>query len=187
MADTKSHLLALPPELRNRMWALVLARDLFRPENEYEAPSILQANQQTRSETLPIHYGQTVFDLDSGQLLEFNSEWLGTIGDIAAKQMRHVRLSNPRRCYWNPFTITVVRISLHKGKATLIWEDSAEKVSDHYWDDAWEGARIKNEADEEAAEVKALLDGEVREMLKHSGEGLTGSDWRALMELLSEN
>ncbi|KAK3644497.1 hypothetical protein LTR22_015217 [Elasticomyces elasticus] len=186
MADIKCHLLALPAELRNRIWSLALARDLFRPENEYEPPSILQANQQIRSETLPIHYGQTVFDLDSGQFLEYNSEWLCTIGDLATKQIRHVRLSNPWRCYWNPFTISVVHVSLHKGKATLVWEDSAEKVSDHYWD-AWEGVRVKSEADEEAAAVKALLDGEIREMVKHSGEGLTGGDWRALMALFAED
>ncbi|KAK5742182.1 hypothetical protein LTR17_003423 [Elasticomyces elasticus] len=87
MADNKCHLLALPPELRNCVWSLVLAQESFRPSYEFALPGILQANQQTRNETLPIHYGQKLFILETQDLFNKNNEWLRTIGDLAAKQI----------------------------------------------------------------------------------------------------
>ncbi|KAK4902307.1 hypothetical protein LTR27_001211 [Elasticomyces elasticus] len=189
MADNKCHLLALPPELLNRIWSLVLATDLFRPSSDSGPPSILQTNQQIRGETLPMYYGETTFELETGEsfCFKYNCNWLRSIGDQAAKQIRHVRLCDPVARDNTPFNPWVMQVSLDKVKVEemLVWE-ALERETVDYWD-AGAQALFKGIADRAAAKVMALLANELRDIMEErEGKGLTGDDWRALMELYTQ-
>ena len=88
MADSSSMLLSLPPELRNRIWELVIqpSEVVISLRFQYTAcarrPSILQVNQQTRAETLPMYQGQAFMIKREGVLdnLQAVREWLQSIG-----------------------------------------------------------------------------------------------------------
>ncbi|KAK4961755.1 hypothetical protein LTR10_002246 [Elasticomyces elasticus] len=182
MADTRSHLLALPPELRNRVWSLVLATYLFQPSSDSGPPSILQTNHQIRGETLPMYYGDTTFELETGDFSKCNCNWLRSIGDQAAKQIRHVRLCDPGARDNTPFNPWVMQVSLDKVKVEemLVWE-TLERETVDYWD-AEAQALFKGITDRAAADVKALLAKELESILEtREGEGLTSDDWRALI------
>ena len=107
MASTHCPLLALPPELRNRIWHLVLPtsyklsydRIFFREAMTLPLPALLQVCHSLRAETLPMFYGLTtfIFELHHTQRTLWHCySWLHLIGPDAAKQIRSVRLDHDR-------------------------------------------------------------------------------------------
>jgi len=99
MADTHCSLLALPPELRNRIWALALPDNRQAitqyngPVQRAKPPNVMHINRAVRSETLPMYYGTTRFDF--GRLgfyrnVRSRNKWLGSIGDEGLSQLRHM-------------------------------------------------------------------------------------------------
>ncbi|KAK5707791.1 hypothetical protein LTR97_000329 [Elasticomyces elasticus] len=186
MANSKCPLLALPPELRNRVWTLVLASNYPGSHFHSEPTGVTQVNRQTRNETLAMHYAQSTFVLDSKDRFNINSEWLRTIGDTAAKQIRHVLLFNPRDREPPSFRLAAIHVLLDEGDVgeMLVWEP-LEQWDQRDSDDPID-AILRAIAGSEAASVKALLEKELSARLERSGKGLTGDDWRALMKLFTE-
>ncbi|KAK5720604.1 hypothetical protein LTR17_014860 [Elasticomyces elasticus] len=133
-----------------------------------------------------MHYAESTFVLDTGDQLDSNSEWLRTIGDTAARQIRHVLLSNPRNRTPHYFRWAAIHVLLDEGDVgkMLVWEPSDQWVQSDS-DDSID-AMLRALRGSEAASVKALLEKELTARLERSGKGLTGDDWRALMELFTE-
>lgn len=111
-AAQQSLLLSLPPELRNRIYELVLIDEEFIPlrqdsedtkavtragqrvrkplvETTIEEPPLLQSCRQIRNEAIQIYYARNTFVCESTTRLV---HWLGKLGNHGQKMLRDVRM-----------------------------------------------------------------------------------------------
>ncbi|KAK5742183.1 hypothetical protein LTR17_003424 [Elasticomyces elasticus] len=178
MADNKCYLLGLPSELRVSIWELVLQPTTMSvPIGSDEdprtgPPKILQVNQIIRSETLPIYYGQTTFDLGyltrpRERIGDFG-DWLHSIGEDAVQNLGHLRV----RCPW------MLPLSQLGYRALDIMPISKAKIM------SWS---LKREAGPLAKGFEAKLEMEIREVQKGLvGGGLSSRDWQRLLHFIGE-
>ncbi|KAK5727232.1 hypothetical protein LTR15_003126 [Elasticomyces elasticus] len=175
MADSKCHLLNLPAELRNEIWQLVLLSDFFQPTSHARPPSILQTSIQVRSETLPIHYGQTTFVLDLCVGLDYVFRWLHSIDNGSVQHIRRVQLTAPVDQRAIPFARRCMLVMpYHEVEdERLVWDVGNEDVGD-------DGLKLYklSTAIRTATKIKDDLGTELARMLEQSGTGLTVYDWR---------
>ncbi|KAK3634622.1 hypothetical protein LTR56_015202 [Elasticomyces elasticus] len=201
MANNKCYLLDLPAELRNRIWNLALqpfpndniVSSPFKYLRELRAgpPPLLQVNQDTRTETLPMYYGQGTF------YFEFLSDheychpgfrgWLNSIDDDTVKQLRHLRVEWASR--WSVMHELTVHIT-PRGNAEakyVAWDDIActcdgSGVFDEYEYITPEDRKARAEVQAQAQ--KMYLEVGVCETLEQSVDGsLSAEDWEGLMDV----
>ncbi|KAK3639168.1 hypothetical protein LTR56_008759 [Elasticomyces elasticus] len=87
--DTKqapSQILALPAELRNLIYELIIATHETRAQ-----PNFVNACRQTRTEALDLFYGTHRFLFGPGALLPHHLHWLEVIGEARVDCIRFVR------------------------------------------------------------------------------------------------
>ncbi|KAK4574877.1 hypothetical protein LTR86_001719 [Recurvomyces mirabilis] len=89
-------LVTLPPELRNRIYELVLpvgqVIDILPAYNEaHQSPPITCVNRQLRRETLPIYYGNNTFQSSIGYPPGNMVAWISSLSDLAVISMQCVR------------------------------------------------------------------------------------------------
>ncbi|KAK5685349.1 hypothetical protein LTS10_003427 [Elasticomyces elasticus] len=180
MADNKCYLLGLPSELRVSIWELVLQLITMSvpigsdDDPRTGPPKILQVNQIIRSETLPIYYGQTTFDLGyltrpHERIGDFG-DWLHSIGEAAVQNLGHLRLGY---------------------RALDIMPTSEAKIMSWYVDPRLPSVKshisLKREAGPLAKGFEAKLEIEIREVQKGLvGWGLSSRDWQRLLHFIGE-
>ncbi|KAK5707790.1 hypothetical protein LTR97_000328 [Elasticomyces elasticus] len=191
MADNKCYLLGLPSELRVSIWELILQPITMSvpigsdDDPRTDPPKILQVNQITRSETLPIYYGQTTFDL--GYLTRLHErigdfgDWLHSIGEDAVQNLRHLRV----RCPW---MLPLLQLGY---RALDIMPTSEAKIMSWYVDPRLPFVKshmsLKREAGPLAKGFEAKLEMEIREVQKGLVDrGLSPRDWQRLLQFIGE-
>ncbi|KAK3634319.1 hypothetical protein LTR56_015353 [Elasticomyces elasticus] len=201
MANSKCYLLNLPAELRNDFWNLALQPFLldivvsspFKCLRELRAgpPPLSQVNQDIRTETLPMYYGQATFYLDFRSDFEDQNPgfrgWLSSIGDDAVKQLRHLHVE------WASTWSVMHELTVHitpRGNAEgkyVAWDEIActcdgSGVFDEY--DYTTPEDQKGRAEVQAQAQKAYLEVEVRGMLEKSVDGsFSAEDWEELIHV----
>lgn len=100
MAGSKSPLLSLPPELRNRIWSLVLDHGDTQPRLHYARrvvpaePQLLQVDKQTRTDAIAMWIASTsfiFFGFYSTTDLEPYYDWLDRLGESAVQYLQRFR------------------------------------------------------------------------------------------------
>ncbi|KAK4961756.1 hypothetical protein LTR10_002247 [Elasticomyces elasticus] len=191
MADNKCYLLGLPSELRVSIWELVLQPITMSvpigsdDDPRTGPPKILQVNQIIRSETLPIYYGQTIFDLGyltrpHERMGDFG-DWLHSIGEDAVQNLRQLRV----RCPW---MLPLLQLGY---RALDIMPTGEVKIMSWYNDPRLPFVKshtsLKREAGPLAKGFEAKLEMEIREVQKGLVDGgLSRCNWQGLLHFIGE-
>lgn len=149
---SESPLLALPPELRTRIYEYAVVEETpvsvgeqspvtFAWQPRIREPALLHTNRQLRAETSLIYYSMNVFQMKTSTLVE---PWFETLGEQCVSLLKEMRAFGPsagrveRSQYWLPEYETAVRMWCENlGHCNLRKEALLLPLRDEHGEERW--------------------------------------------------